>query len=213
MLLLYVMLWATMWLSGCNIVAWGAQAFRDDDKPVPVAAEYLDMPGNRIAVLVAADDMILYRFPSSTFRVTEAVSRRIATNLPDTSVTLPREIVEFQRDNPYWITTIPGRLIDQLGVDRLVVVDLSEYRTNEAGNANVWQGTVAGTVSVYEADAEDPNNRVFEKTVRVDFPDDSKIGVVSETQTQLTIEAAMLEIFSLRAAGLFYDHEEVPGGR
>ena len=213
MLLLYVLLWGTMWLAGCNIIAWGAQAFRNDDKPVPVEAEYLGMPGKRIAVLVAADEQTLYRFPGSPFRVSEAVSRSIATHLPDTAVTLPAEIRDFQRDNPYWLTSIPDRLIDQLGVDRLVIIDLSEYRTNEAGNVNVWRGTVAGTLSVYEADSEDPNNRAYEKSLRIEYPDDSELGLINDNVNRDTIEAAMLEVFGLKAAGLFYDHEEVPGGR
>ena len=213
MLLLYLLLWATMWLAGCNIVAWGAQAFRDDAKPVPVAAEYLDMVGKRVAVLVAADEQTLYRFPRAPFRVGEAVSRGIQTHVAETDVTLPREIEEFQRDNPYWITTIPGRLIDQLGVDRLVIIDLSEYRTNESGNANVWRGTVAGTVAVYEADGENPNNRSFEKTLRVEYPDDTQFGMISDNVNAATIETAMLEVFALKAGGLFYDHEVVPSGR
>ena len=208
MVLLFTLLWLTMHLSGCNLVAWGAQAFRDEDKPVPVSAEYLDMADKRIAVLVSADDQTLFRFPRSMYRVCEAVSRGIATNVEDATVTLPKEIDEFQRRNPYWITTRPSRLINQLGVDRLVIIDLSEYRTNEPGNANVWKGVVAGSVSVYEAESENPDNRTFERHVEAQYPSGSRFGEIKDHATEDAIETATLQLFALRAGGLFYDHEE-----
>jgi hypothetical protein len=210
MLLLFVLLWLVQLLVGCNIVGWLAQAGRGEEKPIPVAAEYLDLRDQRVAVLVSADDQTLFRFPRSTFRVGEAVSRRIIENVPGTDVTLPRQVQEFQRRNPYWITAQPSRLIDQLGVDRLVVIDLSEYQTNEPGNVNVWRGIIDATVGVHEADGEDPDNRSFERQVRVEYPKDSEFGKISESATQDSIEAATLEAFSLRAGGLFYDHEVMP---
>jgi hypothetical protein len=209
MLLLFALLWLTMVFVGCNFFAWGAQAFRDDEKPVPVEAQYTQLGQRRVAVLVSADDQTLFRFPRSTFRIAEAVSRGIATHVEGATVSLPGEVDQFQRNNPYWITTRPGRLIDQLGVDRLVVIDLSEYRTNDPGNANVWRGVIEGVVSVYQADGEDPDNRSFEQTVRAEYPRDSQFGKIKDHATQESIEAATLSLFALRAGGLFYDYEEV----
>ncbi|MEM7625653.1 MAG: hypothetical protein AAF333_08495 [Planctomycetota bacterium] len=209
-LLLFVLLWTTLLLSGCNIIGWGAQVFRDDDKPIPVAAEYTDLDEKRVAVLVSADEYTLFRFPRSPFVVSTTVSNSIANNVPGVAVSLPREIDEFQRRNPYWITARPSRLIKQLGVDRLVVIELNEYRTNEEGNANVWRGVIDGMVAVYEAEAEVPDNRVFEKQVRAEFPENSEFGMISYHAEEEAIEAAVLELFTLRAAGLFFDHEEAP---
>ncbi|MEM8737478.1 MAG: hypothetical protein AAGG38_03230 [Planctomycetota bacterium] len=206
--LLFLLLWAVLWFNGCNIIAYGAQAFRTDQNPVDVAAEYTDLEGKRVAVLVAADEYTLFRFPRSPFRTGEAVSRGIVENLPEVSVSLPKEIARYQRSNPYWITTRPSRIIDELGVDRLVIIDLNEYRTNEAGNINVWKGVIDGTVSVYEADGEDPDNRTFERQVRAEFPRDSEFGLVRDRADEESVEAAVLEAFALKAGGLFYDHQE-----
>lgn len=208
--LLFVLLWTTMLLSGCNIVGWLAQGFRDDDKPIPVDALYTDMADKRVAVLVSADEYTLFRFPRSPFIVSTSVSNSIVTHVPGVAMALPREVDTFQRSNPYWITARPSRLINQLGVDRLVVIELNEYRTNEEGNANVWRGVIDGVVAVYEADAEVPDNRVFEKQVRAEYPENSEFGMMSYHAEEDAIEAAVLKLFTLRAAGLFFDHEEAP---
>lgn len=206
---LFILLWLTLLMSGCNIIAWLGQAGREDEKIIDVPAEYTDLQNQRVAVMVSADEYTLFRFPRSTFRVAEVVSRAIQTNVEGAEVTLPKEVDAFQRKNPYWITSRPGRLIDQLGVGRLVVIDLNEYRTNEAGNAEVWRGTIDATVSVYEADGDDPDNRTFEKQVRVEYPEDSHFGMINSTADEAKIEAATLKLFAIRGAGLFFDHQDV----
>jgi len=205
---LFALLWMTMLTSGCNIIAWGAQAFRDDDKPIDVAAQYTGLADKRVAVMVSADDYTLFRFPRSTARVCEVVSIGIANNVPGVAVSLPREISKYQHRNPYWITSQPSRLIDALGVDRLVVIDLNEYRTHDQGNRSVFRGSISATVSVYEADEEDPDNSTFQQQVQAQFPEGSAFGVISDNTEEAQVETAVLKLFTLRAAGLFYDHQE-----
>ncbi len=196
-------------MPGCNLLGWGAGIFRPPGpKKVDVAAQYTDLAGKRVAVLVSADDYTLYRFPRSTFNVSETVSQSIATNVPDTTLSLPRELAEFQQDNPYWSTTRPSLLIDQLGVDRLILIDLNEYRTNEPGNQHVWRGVIDASFAVYEADSEDPDNRSFEQQVRAEFPENKQLGLISESASDESVEAAVLEVFALKGAGLFFDHKE-----
>ncbi|MEM6856023.1 MAG: hypothetical protein AAF593_16585 [Planctomycetota bacterium] len=203
------MLGLTLVMTGCNMLAWAAAVSRDDDKPVDVEAEYLDMVDKRIAVMVSADEYTLFRFPRSTDNVGQAVGNAIHNNVEGAAVSIPREIARYQRQNPYWITSRPSRLIDELGVDRLVIIDLNEYRTNEEGNSSIWRGVVDGTVSVYEADGEDPDNATFQKQVRAEYPEGSTFGLVSADADQAKIEAATLSVFARRAGGLFFDYQEV----
>lgn len=197
-------------LCGCNFIAWGAAATRGEDKPIKVEAEYLDLVDKRVAVMVSADEYTLFRFPRATDNVGQAVGNAIHGNVENTVVSIPREVARYQRKNPYWITARPSRLISDLGVDRLVVIDLNEYRTNEEGNSSVWRGVIDGTVSVYEADGEDPDNATFQKPVRAEYPEGGTFGLISADADQDKIEAATLQRFTLRSAGLFFDHEELP---
>ncbi|MEM9420106.1 MAG: hypothetical protein AAGA25_13790 [Planctomycetota bacterium] len=197
-------------LGGCNFLAWGAAVTRGDDQPIEVEAEYLDLVDKRVAVMVSADEYTLFRFPRATDNVGQTVGNAIHGNVENAVVSIPREVAHYQRKNPYWITARPSRLISDLGVDRLVVIDLNEYRTNEEGNSSVWRGVIDGTVSVYEADSEDPDNATFQRAVRAEYPEGGTFGLVSADADRDKIEAATLQRFTLRAAGLFFDHEEMP---
>lgn len=197
-------------LTGCNIAAWVGQAFRADEAPVAVKANYRGLENKRVAVLVSADEYTLFRFPRSPAALGTAMSNRIQSNVAGVSVALPGEVEAFRRQNPYWVSSRPSRLLDQLGVDRLVVVELNDYRTNEQGNANVWRGVIDAVVGVYEADAEVPDDRTFEQQVRAEFPENSRFGVLSHHAERHEIETAVLERFTLYAAGQFFDHERPP---
>ncbi len=205
-----LLLGASLAMTGCNFIGWAAAAGRDDpNTPVDVEAEYLELVDKRIAVMVSADEYTLFRFPRATDRVGQAVASAIQANVENAVVSIPRDVSEYQRKNPYWINSRPSRLIDDLGVDRLVIIDLNEYRTNEEGNASVWRGVIDGTVSVHEADSEDPDNRSFEKQIRAEYPEGGTFGLVSEDANQDKIEAAALQKFALRAGGIFFDHQDV----
>ncbi len=194
-------------LPACNVAAWfahGAAGGRGKKK-VKVEAQYRDLAGKKVAVLVAADEYIQGRYPSSVLAVSRAVSARIVGNLPDTTIVPPQDLIEFQKKNPYWITVMPGELIRKLDVERLIIIDLIEYRTHEPGNAWVWQGMIAGEINVMEAESEDPDNPSFSTTVRAQYPEEGELGLVNSDNE--TVELGMLVLFARDAAGLFYDHE------
>ena len=90
-------------------------------------------------------------------------------------------------------------------MQRLVLIDLNEYRLNEPGNRHLWRGYIDGNVAVYEADAEDPDDPAFATTVTAQYPEESSIGLV-EGEAE-TIELAALTSFGLKTGRLFYDHK------
>lgn len=203
-----VMLTTLSATTGCNWAGWGAGIFRPapGHKRVPVAAEYTGLQGKRIAVLVAADDYTVFRFPRATRNVNLQVGEQINTNVPGVTLSIPVEVDEYQKRNPYWTSQRPSQTMEDLGVDRLIVIDLNEYRTHEPGNQNLWRGVIDATVAVYEADAEDADNRVYERQVRASFPEDDKeFGLTKGSDDAM--EAQVLQVFSAKTAGLFYDHE------
>lgn len=192
---------------GCGAVGWFAQGVAGGERTYQVDAQYLGLQNRKTAVMVAADEYTLFQAPGSPLRVSRAVSARIAENVPGAQLVTPQDVIEFQRDNPYWSAVPYSDLIAKLGVERLVVIDLIEYRTHEPGNPHILQGMITGQVGVVEADSEDPDRPVFATTVRAQFPADSAIGLVNSDVE--TVELGMLVTFARDAAGLFYDHEVV----
>ncbi|MFP4145912.1 MAG: hypothetical protein ACOCTI_05460 [Phycisphaeraceae bacterium] len=191
--------------TGCGIGPWMAHGIAGGDKTADVKAKYRGLENQDVAVLVAADPASLAEHPRAPELVSRAVSGQIAKYVPGIGVANPGELAAFQRRNPYWKTQRPSELIDRLDVDRLVLIDLADYRTHEPGNAHVWQGVIAGTVSVIEADAEDPDQAAFFDVAQVRFPEDKVLGVVDADDE--TIQLGMLQAFARLAGGFFYDHQ------
>lgn len=191
-------------LSGCDAGGILGHLAGGPTKKVDVEAKYRGLEGKHLAILVSANEYLLYQYPDAATSVCTAVTNRIAANLPSVTVVPPQQVIAFQDRNPYWTAMPHGELIEKLGVERLVIIDLSEYRTHEPGNAHVWQGYISGDVGVVEAESAANDRMVFREPVSAAFPENTKIGLLN--QDEQTIELGMLAFFSRDAAGLFYDH-------
>ncbi|HEX7008490.1 MAG TPA: hypothetical protein VF184_00820 [Phycisphaeraceae bacterium] len=196
---------AAMLIAATGGCGWLAYGLAGGKRKVNVKAQYLGLNNHSIAVLTLADEYVLFEYPKAPSLVTVAVSSRIAADVPGVTVMDPRQVVAYQNQNPYWATLPDGELIRALGVDRLVRIDLAQYRTHEPGNSHVWQGMATANVSVIEADAPNPNNPVFRTTVESRFPEDTKIGVLN-TNDQ-TIQLGLVKALAEAVSGLFHDHQ------
>lgn len=195
---------ATLANSGCG-VSWLLHGAAGGERDVRIPARYLGLANKRVAVLVAAHEYILFQNPQADRAVCQELTTRIAANVQGVSVMDPDQIIEFQRKNPHWTTIPHGRLVKSLDVDRIVMVDLSEYRTNEPGNAYVWKGVLEAKVGVLEAESDDPDVLVFREHISVQYPENSNVGLVNTNEP--TIEMGMLRTFGRDGGGLFYDHQ------
>lgn len=187
--------------SGC----WLAATAFGGEKTYKVQAQYRGLQGKTVAVLVAADEYLLFTQPRVSQLLIQAVSRELAAHVEDIRVVNAQRVAAFQQQNPYWSTTPYTRLIDELDVDRLVVVDLAEYRLHEPGNKHVWRGVITASVSVAEAEQSDPDQLAFSTQVRTLFPEDRKVGLVNADREQ--VELATLKLFVLKVGRVFYNHE------
>lgn len=196
---------------GCNILAAGAVVL-DRDKKIDVAAEYSGFNGQRVAVLVAADDATYFRFPDAVRRVNKAVTIGLARALPDTTLLTPAAAEQYVKRNPYWVTQRPAVLMSELGVTRLLTIDINRYTTHEPGNRSVFRGIISANLAVCESDGVDPDNRAFDRELTAQFPDaSSHFGAINGNEAQ--IEAAVLDAFATQVTNLFHDHTLVVPAR
>lgn len=189
---------------GCGAVGFVAEAVAGGPKQVNVKAAYAGLAGKRVAVLVVVTDATLFEYPEAPTKLGRAVGSRIAGNVTGVSVVAPAEVTRFQNANPHWDSVPASALIERLGVERLVMIDVAEYSTHEPGNAHVFRGILAGNVDVLEGDGANPNNAVFSERVAIRYPEGTAVSVLAGDVA--TIELGMLDLFSRAAAGLFSDH-------
>jgi len=193
-------------LAGCQAVGFVAQGVEEIAPPDKIKAEYDGPKGQRVAVLVDADLGIMFEHPQAQVEVCQALSERLAAKVPDVTVRNPKDVIAFQNENIYWNTATYAELANRLDVDRLVLVELTEYRLHEPGNVNIWQGAIQGRIAVAETDSENPNDRVYATMVSTQYPPNEPLGVVDADQQ--TIRKATLDMFARRAIGKFHEHTE-----
>ena len=188
-------------LAGCN--STGSLS----EKKIDVEAQYVDLANRSVAIVVSMSDYTEFKHPDAKRMITEEMTRRIQANVPGVTLTRPKDIIAWQKENAYWATRPPSMLIDQLKVERLVLVEIGEYRTHEPGDKHVLRGVVSASINIVEAESADPDNfgASFTKNVMYPEPGKSKVGRVGEDEQLIEVRTQIR--FCESAAGLFYDHQ------
>lgn len=194
--------------SGCQLVglvgAMADSAHRQGTTTYP--ADYDGLEGHAYAVVVSADRMIEADHPGITARLTQIIDRDLHANAGATAHIPPDRLISYLYANPSWQALPRGELGDRLGVDRLVVVELVEYRLHEPGNRYTWNGVASGIVEVYETDSALPDDPMYEHSIAVRFPD--KEGMLEEELPRNVVTSELSRRFGQRVAWLFFTHEE-----
>lgn len=190
-------------LGGCE--ALGAAAYIvERDKKVEIPAEYSGLEGKTVAVVVHADMATLYEFPMVANNIATNVAGRLQTNILDIRVRDPRHVFAWQYHTPGWVTVPYGDIARELDVDRVVYIDLYEFRLHPVGNRWMWDGVCAGTVGIIERDGLDPDVFAHSYNVVAKFPQVTGVGVDAATQSQ--IETGLLVRFIEETSWLFHAH-------
>lgn len=194
-------------LAGCfeTLIGGMAESYRrTGTRSVP--PEYTGLAGKSFAVVVAVDRVTQADFPEMVQKVTIDTSERLAKHAGGSGYIPGVKVLEYQYRHPRWVTMTMGQLREALGVERLVYVDLEEYRLNDIGNSYLWDGVASATVGIVEAESPAPDEFVFEKAVTVKFPD-----VMGQGPNELPYAAVQTELVRRlvdRVTWLFYEHEE-----
>ncbi|MEC9374632.1 MAG: hypothetical protein VYC34_12345, partial [Planctomycetota bacterium] len=158
------------------------------------------------AVIVAADRSIQSANPQLVPMLTNAISSRLAENSEASGYVPGMAILEFQYNNPRWVAMTHSELAEEFGVDRIVFVDVYEYRLHEPGNPYLWAGVAAANVGVVESDGPLPDDYIYSKAISVGFPDGAGFGPTDFNAA--TVATVLNSRFVDRITWLFYEHQE-----
>ena len=195
-------------LGGCELfgVAGVIGQNIEREKKIEVLAEYDGLRDETVAVVIITDMVVMYEHPSVVPNLAVNLSRRIQQNVQGVKVLDPRVVLDWTHHTAGWQTMPYGEICDELGVDRLVWVDLFEFRLNPPGNRWQWQGAASATVGVVEPEGFDPDGFAETYDVSATFPDVQELGRESATESQ--IQLGLLTSFVQEVSWLFYDHIE-----
>lgn len=192
-------------LGGCQLVGFFAAAY-EKETPKSVRAEYRGLEGKSFAVVIAADRVIQADYPGVVPTLTVRISETLAEHAGASGYAQPELLLARLYERPGWVAMPLGELAEYLGVERLIYIDLYEFRLNDPGNRYLWSGVAAGRLSVIEVDSAIPDEPVFEKSIRVTYPDSDGYGEGEMTGSQ--VGTVLVIRFAERAAWTFYDHKE-----
>lgn len=173
---------------------------------IEVHPAYTGLENKTVAVLVTADLAMVYEHPEVALTIAANVSRRIRRNVPGARVLSAGAIADWQFRTTQWSAMPYGEIAEQLNADRLVLIDVYEYRLHPPGNQWLWEGVCTATVAVIERDGFDPDNYVDAFNIESRFPDVKGVGRDGAVAAQ--IRTGLLARFVERTAWLFYTHLE-----
>ncbi len=171
-----------------------------------VKAEYTGLQDKSFGVIVAADRVLMAEYPRLQSEVTTIVSMRLREQSGASGFVPPESLLQFQIDEPRWKAMSAKELADELGVERLIYVELTDFRLRETGNAYLWSGRASANIGILEADGSIDDEFVFRKSVAVDFPD--KDGYTPEDFSEDHVMMRLRTRLCDRIVWVFHDHEE-----
>ena len=178
----------------------------EKDKMIEVLARYRGLENRTVAVLAHTDMTTGYENPMAVANIVANVASQIQRRVGGARVLDPRDTLSWSHQHPGWPAMPPGEVAKELDVERVVMIDIYEYRLNPPGNAWLWEGVAAANVTVIETDGIDPDAPAEEFNVAVGFPEDE--GISRDMATANDIELGLQKLFVDKVAWLFYDHIE-----
>ncbi len=195
-------------LVGCGLeglVGGMAQNF-EYAKKIEVHPEYTGLANESVAVIVQTDMATMYEYPNVDLLMASGVAGRLQMHVEGVRVLDPRLVNSWQFRTPQWSALAFGEMAERLNVNRIVYIDVYEYRLNPPGNRYLWDGVCAANVSIIERDSYDPDMFVDTFNIVTAFPDMEGVGRESASAAQ--IQDGVLAKFIEHSAWLFYTHLE-----
>lgn len=195
-------------ISGCAagalIGGMASSAQRTGERTVE--AEYTGLAGGSYAVVAWADRSFQAQYPALVPSLIQRVDLRLAAESGATGHVPGDDVTQYLANHPQWVAWPRTRLAEELDVDRVVLIEVNEFRTNEPGNEYTWDGLAWATVSVVERGEVGSDAEAFRKEIRVRFPDGRGYG--SDDFSREAIASVLLDRMVDRSAWLFYTHKE-----
>ena len=176
------------------------------EKKVEVLAKYKGLENKTVAVVMNAERSVLYEFPTVVPNVAANVAAGIKQYVSGSQVLDFRESLAWCYRTPSWTTLPLGHIAEELGVDRVVYVDIIEFRLNPPGNRWIWEGMAGANVGIIERDSLDPDAFAEEFSISVKFPDVKDLSRESASEAQ--VQLGLVAKFTQTVNNLFYDHLE-----
>jgi len=194
--------------SGCNVLGFAAAAL----PPPTVRPRYTGLTGQSVGVLVWTDRGIRIDWPTLPLDAGNGIQSKLrhtsAHELDKTTFPVePASILRYQQDHPDLDAEGVLALAPQLGVTRLLYVEVDDFSTRAAASLDLYRGTLTGTLKVIEIKDGTAKVAYEEPNIRVIYPPKSpEEGVPRGNDYQFYL--GTLDVFTTQIVHRLVSHSE-----
>ena len=198
---LCLVLLATM-LGGCKqfghlVYLWAGEEHTKEIKP-----EYSDLAHSTVAVVIYADEQVLYEYPEATLSLSTAIASELNKNVDLIQVVDPLEVRTYQHENISWEGMDKSELGKKFDADYVLFVALREYGMREPGSLSIHRGHINAEASLFKVHELPGTSPLWQdEYVEVSYPPDGPASV--EADIRYRTDKSFAELLAKR----FYAHE------
>jgi len=174
--------------AGCNAVGYLLYLVAPQ-RTETVQAEFSDLDGHRVAIVIFADQQVLYEHPFVRLTLSSAIGAELQRHLKNVELVDPVRVIRYQDERLDWDAMEKTKLGRDLGADRVLYVALVEYTTREAGSLQLFRGRIYAQASLYDVSLDEPESRIWHcPEIRLTYPPNSPVGVVGDDDRAIRAE-------------------------
>lgn len=185
--------------------AGAAQNF-EYQKLKEVLARYDGLAHHSVAVVVDAPYELQFNEQGLVDMVAGGLIARLSEHVEGIELMNPVQVRSWQYTTPQWNAMAYSEMTDELQVDRVVLVDIQEFRLHPHGNRFLWEGICRAVVGVIERDGYDSDSFADAWEITARFPDIE--GLDRDSASEFEIRTGVLAQFVKQTSWLFYTHLE-----
>lgn len=192
--------------TGCRLIAapfllWGEEQTRD------VPADYPYLANKDVLVLIWADQATLFDYQYLRHDLGAHIGQALEAKVPGVKCVPARIVATMQDREPDWDQTAPATLGRRFRADRVMLVEVLECGTREAGATHLYRGRITANVAIYDPQYGADAGPVWETedAIKTIYP---TAGPGLYSTTDAAVRRTTMEQFALQLAGKFYDRVE-----
>ncbi len=170
-----------------------------------VKAEYTDLKGKRVAIIIAGLPAIDFEDPYARMDIALLSAELIRQEVDEVQFVDQEKIERFQQENLDWISMPMRELGTHFGADRILYIELMQFTTVEPESINLVRGRIWSQVSIYEVDSLQPNVPAYETEIQVVYPEQGP-QPMSDT-TRMGARQQIIVQYAQELSRKFYNHK------
>jgi len=168
-----------------------------------VKAEYKGLKDRKIAIIVSTGPGVDFEYPYARTNVALATAKVISDHVKGAEFVDQNEVEKFQMENLDWLSMPVKKIAQNLGVTRILYLDLFQFTMHEQSSVHLLRGRIQGSLRVYEINGKE--QAAYNTETAIVWPEHSPVPMSDGALAQLQMESTVK--FAEQLGQKFYDHK------